>query len=152
MSFREKNAWIATITTLVVWGYYFVEVWRAWEARSVDGLLTRFLICMGITAILLIGLNLWAARKRLRDFGAPPDELERRIGHSATFAAYQIRGWLLLALAGTCPWLAGVIAPAFPADPAGATAIFIANAILLGLVATEVLVELIHIVRFRMIG
>ena len=61
-----------------------------------------------------------------------------------------LRGWLLLALAGACPWLSTMIAPAFPSDPAGATAIFIANAILLGLVFTELVIEVIHIVRFRM--
>ena len=150
MSFREKNAWIASITTLLVWGYYFFEVWRAWELRSVDGLLTRFWICMGITAVLLIGLNLLATRSPRRDFGAPPDELERQIVFSATVFAHRLRGWLLLALAGACPWMSTVIAPAFPANPAGATAIFIANLILFGLVLSELLIELIHIVRFRM--
>jgi hypothetical protein len=79
MSFREKNAWIASITTLVVWGYYFFEVWHAFELRSVDGLLARFWICMGITAVLMLGLNLLATRNRLREFGAPPDEFERQI-------------------------------------------------------------------------
>ena len=150
MSFREKNAWIATIVTLVVWSYYFFEVWRAFELRSVDGLLVRFWICMGVTVVLMIGLNLLATRNRLRDFGAPPDEFERQIDMSATTVAHQLRGWLLLGLAAACPWLSTVVAPAFPADPAGATAIFIANAILFGLVLTEIVIELIHIVRFRM--
>jgi hypothetical protein len=150
MSFREKNAWIASITTLAVWGYYFFEVWRAFEAGTVDGLLTRFWICLAITGVLMIGLNLIATRTRLKDFGAPPDEFERQIDMSATTVAHRLRGWLLLALAAACPWLSTIVAPAFPADPAGATAIFIANAILFGLVLTELVVELIHIVRFRM--
>src|SRR5687767_13738449 len=105
MSFREKNAWIATIVTLVVWGYYFFEVWRAFELKSVDGLLVRFWICMGATVVLMIGLNLLATRHRLRDFGAPPDEFERQIDMSATTVAHQLRGWLLLGLAAACPWL-----------------------------------------------
>jgi hypothetical protein len=46
--------------------------------------------------------------------------------------------------------VSSVVAPAFPADPAGATAIFIANLILFGLVLTELVIELIHIARFRM--
>lgn len=150
MSFREKNAWIASITTLVVWGYYFFEVWRAFELRSVDGLLVRFWVCMGITVVLMLGLNLLAARTRLRDFGAAPDEFERRIDEGATLVGHRLRGWLLLALAAACPWLSTIVAPAFPADPAGATAIFIANAILFGLVFTELVIEVIHIVRFRM--
>ena len=69
---------------------------------------------------------------------------------SATLVGHRLRGWLLLGLAGACPWLASVVAPAFPADPAGATAIFIANAILFGLVLTELIIEVIHIARFRM--
>jgi hypothetical protein len=149
MSFREKNAWIASITTLLVWGYYFFEVWRAFQMGTVEGLLTRFWICMGITAVLMIGLNLLATRNRLGDFGAPPDEFERQIEMSATTVAHGLRGWLLLGLAAACPWLSTVIAPVFPTDPAGATAIFIANLILFGLVLTELLIELIHIVRFR---
>ncbi len=152
MSFREKNAWIASIVTIGVWGYYFFEVWRAWETQSLDGLLTRFWICMAITIVLMLGLNLLATRNRIRDFGASPDELERQIDMSATTIAHRLRGWLLLGLAAACPWLSTIIGPAFPADPAGATAIFIANAMLLGLVSTELVVELIHIVRFRMIG
>jgi hypothetical protein len=150
MSFREKNAWIASITTILVWGYYFFEVWRAWESSSVDGLLTRFWVCMGITVVLMLGLNLLATRNRVRDFGAPPDEFERQIDMSATLVGHRLRGWLLLALVAACPWLSTQIAPAFPADPAGATAIFIANLILLGLVLTELVIELIHIGRFRM--
>ena len=150
MSFREKNAWIASITTLLVWGYYFFEVWRAWDAGTVDGLLNRFWVCMGITVVLMLGLNLLATRNPRRDFGAPPDEFERQIEMSATTFAHRLRGWLLLGLAAACPWLSAIVAPAFPADPAGATAIFIANLILFGLVLTELVVELIHIVRFRM--
>lgn len=150
MSFREKNAWIASITTILVWGYYFFEVWRSFQMGSVDGLLTRFWTCMGITVVLMIGLNLLATRNRLGDFGALPDEFERQIEMSATTVAHRIRGWLLLGLAAACPWISATVAPAFPADPAGATAIFIANLILLGLVFTELVVELIHIVRFRM--
>ena len=152
MSFREKNAWIASITTLLVWGYYFFEVWRAWEVRSVDGLMVRFWICLGVTAVLMLGLNLLATRNPARDFGADPDELERQIEMSATTIAHRLRGWLLLGLAAACPWLSTIIAPAFPADPAGATAIFIANALIFGLVTTELLIELIHIVRFRTMG
>ena len=152
MSFREKNAWIASGVTLVVWGYYFFEVWCAWETHSLDGLLTRFLVCMAITVVLMLGLNLLATRNRLRDFGAPPDELELQLDMRATLVAHRLRGWLLLALAGFCPWLGSIIGPAFPADPAGATAILIANAILFGLVLTELIIELIHIVRFRMMG
>ena len=150
MSFREKNAWIASITTILVWGYYFFEVWRAFELRSVDGLLVRFWITMGITVVLMLGLNLLATRNPGRDFGAPPDEMERQIDQSATLVAHRLRGWLLLGLAAGCPWLSTIVAPAFPADPAGTTAIFIANLILFGLVLTELVVELIHIVRFRM--
>jgi hypothetical protein len=150
MSFREKNAWIASITTILVWGYYFFEVWRAWESGSVDGLLTRFWVCMGITVVLMLGLNLLATRNRVRDFGAPPDEFERQIDMGATLVGHRLRGWLLLGLVAACPWLSTQIAPAFPADPAGATAIFIANLILFGLVLTELVIELIHIARFRM--
>ena len=66
MSFREKNAWIASITTLLVWSYYFFEVWHAWETRSLDGLLTKFWVCIGVTGVLMLGLNLLATRNVAR--------------------------------------------------------------------------------------
>jgi hypothetical protein len=154
MAFREKTAWIAVGTTLVVWGYYFSEVWRGVEARALDGpgLWALFLICMGITAVLLLGLNLLATRRRLRDFGASPDELERQLENGAARFTKPIFEWAVMGISACALLWGREFAEGFPADPIGSFAIVMANALLLAAVATNVLAEIIIIVRFRVLG
>ncbi|MGV3491787.1 MAG: hypothetical protein ACO1OG_10740 [Devosia sp.] len=154
MAFREKTAWIAVVTTLVVWGYYFSVVWSGVSTRALDGsaLWTLFLICMGVTVVLMLGLNLWAARRRIRDFGASPDELEKQFENGAARVTKPLFEWAVLGIAAAGlmwgrDWAAG-----FPGDPVGSFAIIIANALLFAGVTTNVLAEIIIIVRFRVLG
>lgn len=154
MSFREKTAWIAVLTTLVVWGYYFAQVWHGIDARALDGqgFWTLFLICMGITVVLLFGLTLLASRRRLRDFGASPDELERQVEAGAARITKPLFEWIVMAIAASCLVWGRDIAAAFPGDPVGSFAIIVANGLLLAGVATNVLSEIIVIIRFRVLG
>lgn len=154
MSFREKTAWIAVVTTLVVWGYYFSEVWRGIAARALDGpaLWTLFLVCMGFTIVLLLGLNLFASRRRLKDFGAGPDELERQLENGATRMTKPLFEWAVLGISASALLWGRDFAAGFPADPVGSFAIVMANALLLAAVATNVLAEIIIIIRFRVLG
>ena len=154
MSFREKTAWIAVITTLVVWGYYFSEVWRGVAARALEGqgLWTLFLICMGITIVLMLALNLIASRRRLKDFGASPDELERQMEGSAARITKPLFEWAVLGIAASALVWGRDFAAGFPADPVGSFAIVIANALLFAAVATNVLAEIVIIIRFRVLS
>lgn len=151
MSFREKNAWIAVVTTLIVWGYYFAQVWSGVQARALDGqgLWTLFLICMGITVVLLLGLALLASRRRIRDFGAEPDELERQIEAGAARITKPLFEWSVLGIAAAMLVWNRDVAAAFPADPIGSFAIIAANALLFAGTASNVLSEIIVIIRFR---
>jgi cytochrome b561 len=38
MSYREKSAWTALITYAVVFGFYFVALWQAWDEAYARGL------------------------------------------------------------------------------------------------------------------
>jgi hypothetical protein len=154
MSFREKTAWIAVLTTLVVWGYYFSEVWRGVGVRALDGqaLWTLFLVCMGITVVLMLGLNLLASRRRLKDFGASPDELERQMEGSAAKITKPLFEWAVLGISASALLWGREFAVGFPADPVGSFAIVMANALLFAAVATNVLAEIIIIIRFRVLG
>ena len=62
MSFREKTAWIAVVTTVVIWGTYFFVVWNGIAARTLDGgaLLNLFLVALGVTLAVIFGLALFA--------------------------------------------------------------------------------------------
>jgi len=154
MSFREKTAWIAVITTLAVWGYYFSEIWRGVAARALDGqgLWTLFLICMGITIVLMLALNLIASRRRLKDFGASPDELERQMEGSAARITKPLFEWAVLGIAASALVWGRDFAAGFPADPVGSFAIVIANALLFAAVATNVVAEIVIIIRFRVLS
>ena len=154
MSFREKTAWIAVLTTLVVWGYYFSQVWHGLSVRAFDGagLWTLFLVCMGLTFVLLLGLNLWATRRRLADFGAPADELERQVEATAVRLSKPVFEWAVMAIAASALLWGRDLAAIFPAGPVGGVLIVLANGLLLAAVASNVLGELIVIVRFRVLG
>ncbi len=154
MAFREKTAWIAVVTTLVVWGYYFAEVWRGVDARALDGaaLWTLFLVCMGVTLVLMLGLNLLAARRRMQEFGASPDEMERQMESGAARLAKPLFEWAVIGIAAAALVWGRDVAAGFPADPVGSFAIVMANALLLAAIAVNVLGEIIIIVRFRLLG
>ena len=155
MSFREKNAWIAVAVTLIVWGYYVLTVAGQVTARAIDGqgLFTLFLISMGITLVLLIGINLVAARMANQSFGAPEDERERAVDRRASWWGARLLEWMLLGLAAAAPTIiASYARESFPDDPAGATAIILANAILFVSVLSQVVREAIHIVSYRLMA
>lgn len=155
MSFRERTAWIAVVTTLIVWGYYFATVWSGIAARQLDGqgLFNLFLICMGITAVLLIGIGLVAARMAKQDFGAPDDEREKDVDRRASWWGARLLDWMLLGLAALGPTvIADYARTGFPGDPAGATAIILANAILFVAVLSQLVREAIHIVSYRVMA
>lgn len=151
MSFREKTAWIAVGTTLVVWTVYFLAVWNGAMAGALDGpgLWSLFVWCMGITVVLMLGLNLLASRRRLRDFGAAPDELERQVEGLANRITKPLFEWSVLAIAGAALVWGRDVATGFPNDPLGSVLILVANGLLLAGVFSNWLAELIIALRLR---
>ncbi len=152
MSFREKSAWIAVVGTLVIWPYYFLQLWQSYAAGTLQGqaVLNLFLTCFGITIVVLLGLNLWAAWLGKHRFGADLDERERNIERRAKVIEAGLLEMMVLGVAILGVFQATNIAAVYPADPAGATALVIANAILLVVLISQVGHELALIVQFRM--
>lgn len=152
MSFREKTAWIAVITTLIIWGYYFWQVWQAYGGGTLHGqaVLNLFLVCFGITIVLMLGLSLASARLGRHRFGADLDERERAIETRAKTIEADLLELLVLGVAIAGLLGAGEIAVAYPGDPAGATAAVIANALLFVVLVCQLVHELALIVQFRM--
>ena len=151
MSFREKSAWIAAVITLIVWGYYFGTFWFEVAGRHIDGgLLTRFLICMGLTLALMIGLNLASGVMTQKNLDMPPDELERQIEAGADRFGFHLLELLVpIGLIGGL-LLTDTIRASFPDDPAGAVAVIFANGVLMAFVFTQLVRVVIHIVSYRM--
>lgn len=152
MSFREKRAWIAVLTTLVVWSYYFGVFWSDVFGGQLVGspVLTRFLICMDISLVVMIGLNIATGVMTAKNIDTPPDELERQIEAKADRIGFSLLELLVPAVLIGGLLATDTIRSAFPVDPAGNLAVIFANAMLMAFVATEVLREVIHIVSFRM--
>jgi len=152
MSIRERTAWIAIGCTLVIWSYYFIAFGVDVAIRQLDGtqILIRFIACMVLSAAAMMGLAVLTGIVGKTDFDAPPDEMERQIEGRADHLGFRFLETVIpIALIGgllSVQW----IADAFPADPAGATALIFANGILLVLVLTELVREAVHIVWFRM--
>ena len=151
MAFREKSAWVAAGITLLVWGYYFGLFWIEVTGGHIDGgLLTRFLVCMGITLVLMIGLNLASGVMTRKNMDTPPDELERQSEANADRF-----GFHLLELLVPIGLIGGLLATdtirtSFPGDPAGAVATIFANGVLMTFIITEFVRAVVQIVSYRM--
>jgi len=152
MSVREKTSWIAVVTTLVVWIFYFHAFWSDALAGLIDGEGTRnlFIICMVITVVIMLGLNIIVALAARQAMDAPPDELERQIEARADKI-----GFVLLELLVPVVLIGGLlnidpIRATFPDDPAGSTAILFANGFLMTMVVVELVRESVKIAMFRM--
>jgi hypothetical protein len=152
MSPRERTAWIAVVCTIVICSYYIGAFWLDVAARRLEGgqILTRFIVCMVIMAVVMIGLNVATGVMTLKNIEALPDEMERQIEGRADRIGFRVLEWLIPVALIVGLLNTGAIAAAFAADPAGSTALVFANGILMVIVLTELVRELVHIVSFRM--
>jgi hypothetical protein len=152
MSLRERTAWIAVGSTLLIWTYYFAAFWLDVAARQLDGgaVLTRFLICMGLMMVVMIGLNVATGTMSKQNLEREPDEMERQIEGRADRVGFRVLELLVPVALIPGLLLSGSISSAFPADPGGATALIFANGLLMVIVLTELVRELVHIVSFRL--
>lgn len=152
MSLREKTSWIAVLTTLVVWSYYFVAFWTEALAGRIDGDALRqlFIICLVITIAVMLGLTVAMSVAARRAMDAPPDELESQIEARADRIGFKVLELLSpIAMIGGLLSLDAIRA-GFPQDPAGSTAIIFVNGFLMVLVVVELVREGIKIALFRM--
>lgn len=152
MSLREKTAWIAVLTTLVVWSYYFGRFWTEALAGRIDGDSVRqlFIVCLVVTFVVMLGLTVAMSVAARRAMDAPPDELERQIEARADRIGFKLLELLCpIAMIGGLLGLDAIRA-GFPQDPAGSTAIIFVNGFLMVLVVVELVREGIKIALFRM--
>lgn len=152
MSMREKTSWIAVVTTLVIWSYYFWVFWGDALSGRIDGMALRnlFIICMVISVVIMLGLNIVLSVRGRQSMDAPPDELERQIEGRADKIGFKLLEVIIpvVLIAGLLNVEA--IRAAYPDDPAGSTAIIFANGFLMSFVLVELVREGVKIVMFRM--
>ena len=125
MSFREKLDWVSLISTLGVWGFYFLRLARGvtqgYGAEAFEGLMVR---CLVISVVIQVTLVSILAARAPKEAQAGPDERERMIELTSIETAFYV-------LVG------GVIVAALSAA-FGAQALQIVNAILAALAVSEI--------------
>lgn len=152
MSFREKNAWIAVVTGLVIWSYYFWTFATTALAGALDGdqMFWLFVWCLGISMAVMLPLNIVAAVAARQDMDAAPDERERAIDAQANRIGLAVLEVMAVGLVLSSGWISGFARETYTADPAGAAAILLVNGLLFVLAFAATLREVIQIVNFRL--
>ena len=94
MSFREKTLWVALLSNIAVWGWYFSRVGALGGAglpESAEPFLLGMIVpvIIAITVIHVAAISVIAILEP-READAPLDERERAIKHRATASAYEI--------------------------------------------------------------
>jgi hypothetical protein len=153
MSFREKNAWIAVVTTLVIWTVYFWQVGNAALSGTLDGdaIFWLFVWCLSISIAIMLPVNIVAAVLARQNMDAPPDEREREIDARANKIGLTLLEWLMVGVILLSGIISDFARQAYAADPAGATAIILINLMLFALAFAALMREIIQIVHFRML-
>lgn len=87
MSYRQKAAWAGLVTTLLVWGFYFVMAFRTLATGgSLDGLFGQFgIICLSISVLPAAYIQMRHPKREV----ARPDERERLVEMRSGQLAYQ---------------------------------------------------------------
>ena len=133
MSFREKSAWISILSMAGIYGYYFISVIRSgrWGDSRAGGLLGTVVALAIVQTVLTVAVAVLSPR----DARAPQDERESLIALRSTRFAYGV--------------LAGCVACACFFGGFEPPVAFGTNALLLVLVAAEVLRCGCQIIQFR---
>jgi hypothetical protein len=141
MPFREKIAWTSFVTTLLVWGYYFLALVRELATGDPEG--SRFIglavgctiaiVLLQVVATIVLAIH---APRDAESYPTSPDERERLIEYRATRNAFFVLNLLAVSAAIATPFLA-VAGPILLPQPAEDGMLLIGSAILFAIVAAE---------------
>jgi preprotein translocase subunit SecY len=112
MPFKEKIAWISLVTTILVWGTYFVAAVRAGMTGGVPHptvYMAGFTAALIAQAVLATIASVITAVLSPRDATAASDERDKAIAHRAYAFAYPVLLALIVCVAasvhfGATPW------------------------------------------------
>lgn len=150
MSYREKSAWISLVTTLVIWGGFFVALFRGLLAGQ-TGLMSfagLFVGCIILIVVVQVVLAILIALQSPSEAEAGPDERERRIDDEAGRRAY----WVLSSLALTlvlCLPLALLLWPDLLLGPGPRGLMLAASGVFLAITLAEVVRSASQVLGFR---
>lgn len=102
MAFREKIAWVSFLSTVLIWGAFFIIL--ALTPHGVRGLamLGPFIVAtVAQAAVMIAAASIWAISAP-KEANAPADERDRAVGRRATGFAYLT---LILGVVAVIVWL-----------------------------------------------
>lgn len=102
MAFREKIAWASLLSTVLIWGAFFVILALVpHQARGLAMLGPFIVATVAQAAVMIAAATIWAIRAP-KEANAPADERDRAIGLRATRMAYLT---LILGVVAVIVWL-----------------------------------------------
>lgn len=102
MGYREKIAWVAFLSTVLIWGAFFILLaWLPHETRGLAMLGPFIVATLAQAAVMVSAAIIWAVASP-REAQAPADERDRAVGRRATGIAYVA---LALGVAAVILWL-----------------------------------------------
>lgn len=151
MSMREKVAWIAVLTSLVIFGWYFASVWLDYSEKTLNGdtLFWRFLCCLGLAVLIMLPTSLIAARLGRQQFDPTPDEMELEIEARSNRIGLALLEMALVGIVLLSQAITDIARADFSADPAGATAVMLVNLVLFVAATSALVREVLVIVQYR---
>ena len=150
MSYREKSAWVSLVSTLVIWGGYFVALFRGLLTGQA-GLMSfagLFVGCIVLIVVVQVVLAILIALQSPSDAEAAPDERERRIDDQACRRAYWVLSSLVLTLLLCLP-IALVRWPALIQGPPAQGLMLVAAGLILAITLAEVVRSASQVLSFR---
>jgi hypothetical protein len=102
MAFREKIAWVAFLSTLLIWGGFFILLVSVPHGERGLAMLAPFIVAtVAQAAVMIAAATVWAIGAP-KEANAPADERDRAIGLRATRFAYLT---LILGVVAVIIWL-----------------------------------------------
>ena len=141
MSLREKMAWVSLATTLLVWGWYFIDVAAEVAGGNPQGgrILGMFVGAVVLSIVIEVVVAIVLAVVSPKEANSPADERERLIALKATRAAYVVLSLGVVVVALNSPIAAAADLGLFDGRPEADIAFIAANGIIFALVLAELI-------------
>lgn len=102
MTFQEKTRWAGLAANLLIWGWYFVDAFGAWQAGTLTGR-NSFGGIVGTviaTVVVQVAVIVVVAIHRTDEADVPLDERDRQIARKGAAAAYSLLSFGLVVAIG----------------------------------------------------
>lgn len=150
MSFREKHLWISIVSTVLVWGFYYLRLFQAIRAGGLEsddfaGVMGGLFVgCLVVTVVIEIVLSIVAGVTTSKAEREARDERETLASLKASHVSLMFLIAAVICESGAA-YFAGLLEPAMGAEPGfamtSANAMILMANILLGTVIVSEMIR-----------